>query len=278
LSVKDLVVWATFPFVYALNRPIFYPVNKRIFDVALRGMGIATAFPGRSGLTYPEERFISRIRRFLDGKVVLDVGANIGHYACAVRAVAPGARVYAFEPHPIMFPKLQARAGPKGFEAIPMAMSDRTGMARLHDFADISPALASTQASLSLDAVDFFGRGARGFDVQCSTIDTFLAERNLTRIGLLKVDTEGFDINVLRGATEALRGGKIDIVQFELIPASVICRVFMKDFFDLLVDFSIHRLCMNGRLIRLDSYETKYCEIFSMSIFVAVRKGLLIAQ
>jgi FkbM family methyltransferase len=269
--VKNLLNWASFPLVYVLNRALFYPFSKRLFDVALWGMGIATAYPGRFGVSYAEERFIRRIGRLIDQAVVLDVGANIGHYASTVRAHYANARVYAFEPHPTIFPKLAARGNKEGFEAVQSALSDKEGEARLHDFADVK---ASTQASLSHDAVKFFGRGSREFSVKCSTVDNFLQERGISHVGLLKIDTEGFDINVIRGAARALKEKRIDVIQFELIPASVICRVFLKDFFDVLDGYSIHRLCVNGSLIRLHPYETKYCEIFSMSVLVALRDGV----
>lgn len=269
--IKNLLSWVLFPFVYVLNRSLFYPFSKRLFDVALWGMGIATAYPGRFGVSYAEERFIRRLGRVIEQDVVLDVGANIGHYASTVCRYYPNARVYAFEPHPNIFPKLDTRGKTEGFEAVNVALSDKEGEAMLHDFADVK---ASTQASLSHDAVEFFRRGSRDYSVRCATVDSFLEERGIAHIGLLKVDTEGFDINVLRGAGRALKEKRIDVIQFELIPASVICRVFLKDFFDLLDGFSINRLCVNGSLIRLQPYETKYCEIFSMSVLVAVRDGV----
>lgn len=271
--MKEFAVRASFPLAYLLNRPALYPLSKLLFDISLRGMGIAVSYPGKCGLTYGEERFLERLGSFLAGRTVLDVGANVGAYSDAVKRFSPTATVYAFEPHPRVFAKLSEASGRAGFHAVPLAAGKQSARAKLFDFADVG---ASTQASLSRDAVTFFGRGAQEFDVQVTTLDEFLAERSIGEVALLKIDTEGFDLDVLRGAQGALAKRQIDVIQFEIIPADVVCRVFLKDFFDLLPDYDINRLCLNGALIGLGPYQPKYCEIFSMSVLVAVRKGVIL--
>ena len=52
-------------------------------------------------------------------------------------------------------------------------------------------------------------------DVEVVTVDGLLDRFCWERIGLLKVDTEGYDGRVLEGAARALRGHRIDLVQFE---------------------------------------------------------------
>jgi FkbM family methyltransferase len=234
-------------------------------------MGIAVSYPGKLGVSYGEERFLERIGPFLAGRTVIDVGANVGSYSRAVKRFAPTASVHAFEPHPRLFAKLSEAGGHAGFHTVPLALGKESQRGKLFDFADVA---ASTQASLSREAVGFFGRGTQEFDVQVTTLDEFLAERDIDDVALLKIDTEGFDLDVLCGARRALERRQIDVIQFEIIPADVVCRVFLKDFFDLLSDYSINRLCLNGKLIALRPYQPKYCEIFSMSILVAVRNDV----
>ena len=48
-----------------------------------------------------------------------------------------------------------------------------------------------------------------------TTVDTFLSENKLERIDVLKIDVEGFELEVIRGAQHALRDGKVKVVQFE---------------------------------------------------------------
>jgi hypothetical protein len=52
--------------------------------------------------------------------------------------------------------------------------------------------------------------------VEVKTIDSVVEEHGIERIDLLKIDTQGYDLEVLRGGTEALRSGVIGNVLVEL--------------------------------------------------------------
>jgi hypothetical protein len=52
--------------------------------------------------------------------------------------------------------------------------------------------------------------------VAVKRLDDFAADRGITHIGLLKSDTEGYDLEVLRGAERLLRGGAVDFVYVEV--------------------------------------------------------------
>ena len=52
--------------------------------------------------------------------------------------------------------------------------------------------------------------------VQIKTIDTFLSEQNIRKVNLLKIDTQGFDLDVLFGAEKVFKAGIIDFVLIEI--------------------------------------------------------------
>jgi hypothetical protein len=54
--------------------------------------------------------------------------------------------------------------------------------------------------------------------VPVTTLDRFAATRGIDRVSLLKIDVEGFEPEVLRGAKGLLRAGAIDLVLFEYSP------------------------------------------------------------
>ena len=54
-------------------------------------------------------------------------------------------------------------------------------------------------------------------DVQVITIDEYVNKNNIKRINLLKIDTQGYEDEVLKGAQETLKLNKIDIIETELI-------------------------------------------------------------
>ena len=87
---------------------------------------------------------------------------------------------------------------------------------------------------------------------------------------MLKIDTEGHDLDVLRGARQAIARRAIKLIQFEFIPANVATRVFMRDFFNALAGYRLHRLCLNGDLLPLGNYDVKRCEVFVTHNLVAI--------
>lgn len=250
-----------------LNRPSLRWLGEAAYDVALRMNGFAIGFRGKDGLTHPEEAFL---HRFLPGAgtgVLLDVGANHGSYARFLHRLRPDLQVLAFEPHPTSYALLRHNASLPNVELLNLALSDAPGSVRLYDFASHD---GSTQASLSRDAVALFEGDTVEYEVECVTLDGFAAERGIDRIAFLKIDTEGFDINVLRGARRLLAERRIGAIQFEFIAANITTRVTMRDFFTVLEGYRLFRLCVNGGLRPLDRYDVKRCEVYVVHNIIAL--------
>lgn len=140
------------------------------------------------------------------GDTVLDVGANVGAYALLFgRWVGAGGRVFAFEPSP------QARAG----------------LTQHLDMNGLSPVVAVRSEAIA----DLAGReplldqgvhggsrlGGAGEPVPTVTLDAFCAEQGITP-SLVKVDVEGAELRVLRGARALLSGPRPPATFVELHP------------------------------------------------------------
>lgn len=268
--LKRVMTALAFPLFYALNRPGLQVLAEAAYDFALRWNGFAIGFPGRHGLSHAEERFLSRRLPAMGAGVLFDVGANHGSYTNVLRRLSPAARVHAFEPHPKTFATLQQRAAGPLVTLVNMAVSDRSGTMQLYDFADAD---GSTQASLAQAAVGMFDSHTVSHTVETTTIDAYMAQAGIDAIDFLKIDTEGFDINVLRGAKAALGRGAIKAIQFEFIPADIAMRVAMRDFFEVLHGYKLFRLCLNGDLMPLRRYDVKRCEVYVTHNIVALREG-----
>jgi FkbM family methyltransferase len=203
--------------------------------------------------------------------VLLDIGANHGAYAYVLAKLAPDARIFAFEPHPATFGLLASRMKPlPGVQTINRAVADKTGQLKLYDFRLED---GSTQASLSESAIALYSSDIVEHTVECTTIDTFMAEYGLDHVDLLKIDTEGHDLSVLMGAQKALSDRKIGMIQFEFIPANIATSVTMHRFFEVLRDYRIGRLCLNGTVRWLDHYDVKRCEIYVTHNLIAIPKA-----
>lgn len=86
------------------------------------------------------------------------------------------------------------------------------------------------QASLSAGAAELFEKNIVSYDVRCTTIDDFLAANGIGRVGLLKLDTEGYDLTALRGAKKAIAERRFDLIEFEFIAADIVTGATMRAF------------------------------------------------
>jgi hypothetical protein len=130
--------------------------------------------------------------------------------------------------------------------------------------------MARLKPAFSRDAVEFFDKDVVAYDVAVSTIDDFVVERGIDRIAFLKVDTEGFDLAVLRGAQKAIAEYRIEVIQFEFIPANIVTGATMRGFFEALPGYEVFRLCLNGSLLSLSPYDVKRCEIYVTHNLIAL--------
>lgn len=155
------------------------------------------------------------ITRLVDpGDHVVDVGANLGHMTSllAVRT-GPAGRLDSFEPHPEVYQALQANVanwqGQPGVAPITlhrMALSDVTGAAQLYDE-------GAGGDNCGLGSLFASPGGRRSFEVETVRLDQFL-ERTAS-LGLIKIDVEGAESFVFRGAERLLRERRIRDIVFE---------------------------------------------------------------
>ena len=140
--------------------------------------------------------------------VVLDVGANEGHYAAEFRRYLQR-RVYAFEPVRSTFEKLEAHSGrDRGIVPFQLAMGSAPGTAEIA----VNPQ-TSLVSSLRPNA-KWHSDGIRE-TVQVSTVDSFCNEHGLGRVAVLKIDVEGYEGEVLSGARGVLGRGIVDFLVLE---------------------------------------------------------------
>lgn len=127
------------------------------------------------------------------GATVIDIGANIGLLSLwAAKCVGPAGRVISVEPSQWACARIRRNAelsGIENMEVITAAASDRSCEADL-----------DVINGYRIDDID-----TRKVErVRHVTVDEIVAERNITDIALMKVDTDGFKIVVLRGAEKTL--------------------------------------------------------------------------
>src|SRR6266704_3359372 len=126
---------------------------------------------------------------------VLDIGANIGFYSCL--AASRGKHVVSFEPSPRNLNFLYRNLWENrlsGGEVFPVGLGGRCGLSRIYGFGGISSFVRGwAQAEPSKYSL-----------VPVTTLDAVAAKRFQGKKLLIKMDVEGFELDVLAGATETL--------------------------------------------------------------------------
>ena len=140
-----------------------------------------------------------------EGMTCLDVGSNIGYYVCLEnKIVGKNGRIIAIEPSPINFKYLQKNvnlqnstnievfnfACGKEDGKIDFLVSNRSNWSRVasDDLIDAPPDAILETVSLPI-----------------KKLDSFIDEQNIPKIDFVRMDVEGYEVNILDGMTEILR-------------------------------------------------------------------------
>ena len=152
------------------------------------------------------EAFLSLVR---SGMTVLDIGANIGLYSLlSAKRLDGSGVVHAFEPTPFVARRLRDNVRLNRFQNVivnQIALSDRAGTAEfyVHEEADCS----------SLGAVS-----SNRIEVQTMSLDEYLRRAAIERVDLIKIDVEGAEVKVLRGAQVLLSRPDAPAMMLEFNP------------------------------------------------------------
>jgi FkbM family methyltransferase len=163
--------------------------------------------------------------------VFFDVGANVGDWTALVLG-ALGERPHEghlFEPTPSTYQMLRERYSDSSSLQLSQSALSSSNLDR--EFLDIAP--GSGQNTLVTASLTMRKRGSLR-TVTTRTGDDYCSEKSVARISLLKIDTEGWDYEVLLGFTELLSQRRVDIVQFEYGYSSGEAGFLMSDAFRLL--------------------------------------------
>lgn len=149
----------------------------------------------------------------LDIRTIFDVGANIGNTTYEYNDAFPKAHIFSFEPISTTFLLLETKL--KGLINVcchKIAFGENKGFVEVKLFDENEHYLNS----LELNSMNS-KKSAKIELVEVDTIDHFLNNHaEISTIDLLKIDTEGFEIQVLKGASSAIQNGRIKLIYLEV--------------------------------------------------------------
>lgn len=182
--------------------------------------------------------------RGIRGWTCFDVGANVGAITLAlVKLTAPEGKVYSFEPGP---PNLR----------------------RLRDNLNLNPELSKrvemVEAGVGLAPGELYWAEEKGnpgnallgntgtHEIKIITLDNFVRERTISKLDFVKIDVEGMELDVMKGAAETLRRFH-PMLYFETLPrytdtGASATFADMHNFLAKELGYTLHRIDSRGRL------------------------------
>lgn len=149
--------------------------------------------------------------------VIFDVGAYIGQVTSIYKNTFPGAVIHSFEPLPESFEKLHQLCKDKSINAYNTALSDKEGVATFQINTDPTCNSFFPRPESGMRYYSKQSRNIREIQVQTTTLDGFCERSGIPAIDILKLDVEGAEINVLKGAIKKLGKKQIKLIYSEVM-------------------------------------------------------------
>ena len=185
---------------------------------------VESSHPHRLFDPYVPEQIISKFCNL--GSIVMDIGANMGEWSLHMAKMVGGnGRVFSFEPIPSMVQALEKTIAINNFSQVSIsecAISNKTGHSQF-----------SIPFNKDNQAIPFWSRLVLGeefatpkwidnpwakvattktIEVQTTTLDRFISEKNITKLDFIKVDVEGHEKYVIEGGQKTLKTLKPAII------------------------------------------------------------------
>lgn len=216
--------------------------------------------------TNGEEQFLrTELRKLSMGGVVFDVGANVGDWTKYCLSIEPSLHIHLFEPSKPTFKKLASNSWPPNIKLNNCGLGEKNELLNLN-IVDAASGMNSIHKRHGVKSAEVILAEA----IQIQTLDAYCEANNITHIDLLKVDVEGHELAVFRGAQQMLGAGKINIIQFEYGGCNLDARVYLLDIWEYLASFgfSFYKIYPTGP--RLIKDYTQSLETFRYSNWLAV--------
>ena len=130
--------------------------------------------------------------------VVIDAGANIGLFSILASALAPEGHVYAFEPasetHKVL---CKTVAGITNITVVEKGLGGERGVAPF--------AIAGSMGTNHIVTKKNPLRRWKSIEIPITTIDDYVRENGLARVDFIKMDTEGFEAQIISGAQKTIK-------------------------------------------------------------------------
>ncbi len=217
--------------------------------------------------TNGELAFLQRVAPSL--QTAFDVGANVGDWTAELVALNAGVNVHGFEPIPGTRAKFEGRGFPETVRVNPFGLSNEPGSLTIYNYGDGS-GMNSLYRREDMEAKNSSLK-PQPQEIQLGVLDDYAAENSVERIDMLKIDVEGHELSVLKGATRMLAEGRIGMIQIEYGTSFQLANTLLRDIFEVVAPAGMTggRITPDG-VLKEDGYHARL-EDFRLSNWVFAR-------
>ena len=234
-----------------------------------RGIGLPNDFD-KNGELFFLKNILPGLLSSKTELIFFDVGQNKGDYTQTLLKLFPDATIHGFEPNHFLCETLIDR-----FRNIPNVRLNNFGFGTKKETIPLfitrdnkKTGHGSVFKSVMTDLHQ--NTDPEEIEIAMDTIFNYCKQHDIPSIDFLKIDVEGNELNVLKGAGDFLN--QVKVIQFELNEMNIISRTFLKDFYSLLLNFTFYRI-LPKEIIPLGIYSSKQ-ESFILQNIVAVNNTI----
>jgi len=194
------------------------------------------------------------IKNFIkENDIVIDAGAHFGDWSDLVlKHTKNKCKLYAFEPVPNFFIKLQNKVNSNG-KCYNLAIGKNDAEVTMNYFYKESEGCSSLYDRKALNNIP-----VQKINIKVTCLDNFCLNNQIEHINFLKIDVEGAEWDVLQGADKLISNKKIDFIQFEYGGTFPDANITLKQIYDYLAikGYEIFRIAPDG-LIHISKWRNE---------------------
>jgi FkbM family methyltransferase len=164
---------------------------------------------------FKENALLSDINSHIGNKnnpLIFDIGGNKGQTIERYKKVFPKSTIHCFEPQQSNFEQLTSK-----YSNSQDIILNNTGVGSVNTEMEFKENKYSDMSSFLDLSIDGWGNIVTTTKTKVITVDEYCSRKNIAQIDLLKSDTQGFELEVFKGAQNMMKNNKIQLLLFEFI-------------------------------------------------------------
>ena len=271
--LRKPLVLITRIYVFIFGRPSAQFFNDALLLITLRARGYGNC----CGINATGEHNFIKLLAKHNPKLCIDIGANKGEYSLKLLQET-NSNVVAFEPLPKAFDQLSKLKEDYSlrFEPYNFGIGSKQEKMKFHYGEDDELGSFSTE----VNQVEFIGNNNKNsIEVDVISLDHFYEKtlrEKYNELDLIKVDTEGFEMEVLLGAQKTIKAIRPKFIQIEFNVHQLYLSQSLLKLSELMQGYKPYQLLPHGTSLIYRDVTTPESNVYIYSNFVFVREDILI--